>query len=200
MEVRPLEPSEAGLVAQWLASEDIAKWLDLGDGGTVSPLGLKIMMKKESNVFWTYTADDSDAPIGLVALSGINRKHQSAMFWAFMGEQGLVSRGYTSRASRKLLRHAFEVLGLRSVHAWVAEVNHPCLRMVSKLGFREMGRQRDCHLLDGRYVDRLWFDIVAAELREQNGEIGCTAADWIVMAGQTDAIHSLDCQRYSDGS
>jgi RimJ/RimL family protein N-acetyltransferase len=51
------------------------------------------------------------------------------------------------------------------IQTWVAEGN-PSLRLVERLGFRFVGRQRRCHYIDGRPHDRLLYDLLASEHRE----------------------------------
>jgi RimJ/RimL family protein N-acetyltransferase len=60
---------------------------------------------------------------------------------------------------------AFRDLGLHSVNTWSVDLN-PSLRTIERLGFRFIGRQRQCHFIDGRLYDRLLFDLLASEHRE----------------------------------
>ena len=49
----------------------------------------------------------------------------------------------------------------------IQEGNRGLMRAVDKfehrLGFKFIGRQRRCHVVDGRVCDRLWFDLLASE-------------------------------------
>jgi RimJ/RimL family protein N-acetyltransferase len=65
-----------------------------------------------------------------------------------------------------LLTLAFAELGLRAVNAWTVEINVPAQRVLERLGFRYIGRQRQCHCIDGQSYDRLLFDLLATEHRE----------------------------------
>jgi RimJ/RimL family protein N-acetyltransferase len=47
--------------------------------------------------------------------------------------------------------------------------SNPSLRSLQRLGFRYVGRLRQCHMIDGRLHDRLLFDLLAAE-HEELGE------------------------------
>jgi RimJ/RimL family protein N-acetyltransferase len=59
---------------------------------------------------------------------------------------------------------AFRDLGLHAVNTWAAEHN-PSLRTIERLGFRFVGKLRQCHYIDGRPYDRLLFDLLASEHR-----------------------------------
>ncbi|HEU4644026.1 MAG TPA: GNAT family protein, partial [Burkholderiales bacterium] len=54
---------------------------------------------------------------------------------------------------------------LNVIQTWVAEGN-PSQRLVERLGFRFVGRQRSSHAVDGRPCDRLLYDLLASEHRE----------------------------------
>ena len=60
---------------------------------------------------------------------------------------------------------AFGDLGLHTINTWAVEHNQS-VRVIERLGFRFIGRQRQCHYIDGRLYDRLLFDLLASEHRE----------------------------------
>ena len=159
-------PTVVELAAGWLARKENYQWLDFGDGRQlVTPALLKIMAQRDAHFMRVYTGDRDDAPIGIVGLNSVNRTFGSATLWAVAGEKSFSNRGYVSLASSKLLTLAFQDLGLRTVNTWIVDGN-PSLRSLRRLNFRFIGRQRQCHLIDGRPHDRLLFDLLAAEHRE----------------------------------
>jgi len=87
------------------------------------------------------------------------------MFWGVCGDKSFRSRGFSNFASSKLMTIAFRDLGLHSVNTWAVEHNQS-IRVIERLGFRLIGRQRQCHEIDGRLYDRLLFDLLASEHRE----------------------------------
>lgn len=158
-------PQLIELVAGWLARKDIYQWLDFGGGRQiVTPALLKVMTQRSSHFMRVYTNDD-DVPIGIVALNSVDPTHGTGTLWGATGEKEFRSRGYATFASSKLLTLAFTELGLRSVNTWTVAHN-PSVRAVERLNFRYVGRQRQCHCMDGRVCDRLLFDLLADEHRE----------------------------------
>lgn len=81
------------------------------------------------------------------------------------GEKSFRNRGYSTIASSKLMTLAFRDLGLHTINTWAVEHNRS-VRIIERLGFRFVGRQRQCHGIDGRMYDRLLFDLLASEHRE----------------------------------
>lgn len=166
MTLLPLDtPERIALAAQWLAQKENYQWLDFGNGGeAISPMLLKIMAQRDAHFLRLYTAPDG-TPIGIAALNNVDRRFRSAVFWGAAGDKSFRSRGWGTLAGSKFLTLAFRELGLNVIQTWVAEGN-PSQRLVERLGFRFVGRQRQCHAIDGRPCGRLLYDLLAAEHRE----------------------------------
>jgi len=159
----PLDtPDLIELVASWLARKENYQWLDFGGGRqVVTPALLKVMTQRESHCLRAYT-DEDDTPIGIAGLNSVDRTFKTATLWGATGEKSFRSRGYATFAGSMILTLAFRDLGLRAINTWVVE-NNPSLRLVQRLGFRPIGRQRQCHYIDDRVYDRLFFDLLATE-------------------------------------
>ena len=167
MRLLPLDtPEVLDLVASWLTRKENYQWLDFGNGRQiVTPTLLKIMAQRETHLMRVYMGGQEDVPIGIVGLNSVDRTFGTATLWAVAGEKSFRARGYVSLASSKLLTFAFRDLGLHAVNTWIVE-NNPSLRSLERLNFRFIGRQRQCHVIEGRPYDRLLFDLLAAEHRE----------------------------------
>ncbi len=171
MKLLPLDtPEVLELVTNWLTQKENYQWLDFGNGRQViTPALLKIMAQRDTHFMRAYTSDRDDAPIGIVGLNSVDRSFKTATFWGASGEKSFRNRGYSTLASSRLMTLAFRDLGLRAVNTWAVEHN-PSLRTIERLGFRLIGRQRQCHYIDGRPHDRLLFDLLAAEHQELHEE------------------------------
>jgi len=163
MKLLPLDsPELIELVAGWLGKYDNYKWLDFGTGvQQITPITLKIMSQRNIHVFRVYTADDDDLPIGVVGLTNVDRNFKTASLWAVLGNKRY--GGSTRHACHQMLTLGFTELGLRAINAWTVETNTPAQRCLEHLHFRYIGRQRQCHYIDGRPLDRLLFDLLATE-------------------------------------
>jgi len=47
----------------------------------------------------------------------------------------------------------------------VMEFNATAIHVYQKVGFREIGRRRECHWMGGRLWDMVYMDILASEFR-----------------------------------
>lgn len=165
MKLLPLESADLiALVAGWLARKDNYQWFDFGDGRhLVTPALLKVMLQRDTHFLRAYTSEDG-TPIGIAALNGVDRRNGTATLWGATGEKSFASRGYATFAGSRFLTLAFREFGLHAINTWVVDGN-PSRRLVERLGFRFIGRQRECHRIDGRCYDRLFYDLLASEHR-----------------------------------
>ena len=154
------------LVAAWLNDPVNAKWLDFGDGRrSVTPEWLKMATQRGVLAVHVFETEEG-TPVAVAALDNINRHFRSATYWTVLGDKRFARLGYATRATRDMLTVGFEELGLHSINTWIVEGN-PSVAVARNAGFLPAGRQRQCHFTDGRPYDRLWFDILASEHKEQ---------------------------------
>jgi RimJ/RimL family protein N-acetyltransferase len=167
MNLKPIDtPDLVRTVAAWLGARENYQWLDFGNGRQIlTPEWLRIQTQRETELIRVYTDGDGNAPVGVVGLTGMDRHFRTARIWVVAGEKGFAVRGLATRAASRLLTHAFGPLALHAVNTWIVEGN-PSQRIAERLGFTFIGRQRQCHLLDGVLRDRLWFDLLSSEHRE----------------------------------
>lgn len=165
--ITPERPEHFELIADWLARDENHQWLDFGQGVQVlTAASLKIMTQRKIQFIRIYTAEEDDAlPVGVVGLSNVDTRFKTATVWIVLGEKRHGGRA-SARAVSRLLTLGFEELGLEALNAWTVETNAPARRLMERLGFRYIGRQRCCHYLNGRPLDRLWYDLLKSEHRE----------------------------------
>jgi RimJ/RimL family protein N-acetyltransferase len=167
VQLKPLDsPALLGLAAEWLSLKENYQWLDFGDGRQlVGAEWLKIAMQRGSYVLRVFTSDVDDTAIGVVGLSNVNPHFKTANIWVVLGDRSYAGQGYATRATSRMLTLGFAELGLEAIHTWIVEHN-PSIHVARRVRFRPIGRQRQCHYIDGHAYDRLWFDLLASEHEE----------------------------------
>lgn len=186
MMLRPLlATADFELAASWLQREDDGEHVDLGNGyQRVTPTLLRFMAQRDTHFIRLYAMRGDGRPGGIAALSNLDRSMRTGTLWVVAGERSFRHGGWAQVAASRLLTLAFRELGLHSVNTWVVE-HSPCRRGVTRLGFRLIGRQRQCHFADGRSFDRLLFDLLASEHREitHPGHSATTTIELTLAAG-----------------
>jgi RimJ/RimL family protein N-acetyltransferase len=122
-----------------------------------------------------------------VALSNVDRHMRTGTLWGVAGDKSFRCRGWASLAASRLLTLAFQELGLHSVNTWIVAHN-PSQRGAVRLGFRYVGRQRQCHFIHGQPYDRLLYDLLASEHRELDRPAARLPAGGATLRPRTAAI------------
>lgn len=165
-----VESTEVATVYSWLSDPQNNQWLELDMANIGSPSQLKTLLNSDAHYVRLFKATPEGDALGLVGLSNINRTLGTAMPWCVLNSDSHAGKFYMIRALSKLLQIAFDEMGLRSLHAWTVENNAPSVRLLRYAGFRYIGRQRRCHMINGRVLDRLWFDLLDFEYRERTAQ------------------------------
>jgi RimJ/RimL family protein N-acetyltransferase len=163
--IEELVPEHFELVASWLSKGEINRWLTAEwRSRVVTTTVIAMAVRNRRNRLFLVRCDSR--PCGLAALADFDVGDRTAMVWYALGDEAVSGRGITSDAVAQLARLCFDRLRLASVYAWIMEGNAASKRVLQKAGFREAGRIRHAASLDGRQVDRIYFDLIAGELRQ----------------------------------
>jgi RimJ/RimL family protein N-acetyltransferase len=107
--------------------------------------------------------------VGTCALSQLDADNGSALFHITIGEIDAWGQGYGTEATRLMLGHAFDTLGLHRISLSVFEFNERAIRAYRRCGFHVEGRAREAILRDGRRWDEITMSILAHEWRAARG-------------------------------
>jgi len=162
--IEELIPDYFELVARWLSKAEINRWLTSEWRDRVVNAAL-IAMAVRNRKNRLFLVRYNGQPCGLIALADIDMADKTAMMWYVLGEQTLSGRGITSDAVGQLARLSLDQMGLASVYAWTMEDNTGSKRVLQKAAFREAGRIRCAASSAGHQVDRIYFDLIAAEIQ-----------------------------------
>ena len=106
---------------------------------------------------------DGDRLIGTCALSQLDRDNGSALFHITIGEKDMWGAGYGTEATRLMIGHAFEGLGLHRVALTVFAFNERAVRSYRSVGFLVEGRAREAIWREGRWWDEISMSILDSD-------------------------------------
>ena len=101
--------------------------------------------------------------IGVCGLEGIDHRVRSAGLGIWIGKP-FWDQGYGADAVRTLCRFGLREMNLQRIGLAVYESNPRGIRAYQKVGFREEGRRRRAHFVDGRHIDVIVMGLLADEL------------------------------------
>jgi RimJ/RimL family protein N-acetyltransferase len=160
--IEELQADDLSLVAMWLSRNEINRWLTSEwRNRVVSTTVLAIALRNPKNRFFLVRCNGQAC--GLAALADIDLADRTAMVWYFLGDSAFSKRGIGSEAVKQLVRKSFQELKLQSLYAWIMEDNAASANLLHNVGFREAGRIRQASSSNGCQVDRIYFDLIAAE-------------------------------------
>ena len=106
--------------------------------------------------------------VGEVVLNEWEEADASVNFRILVGPRGR-DRGLGTEATRLVLAHAFETLGLHRVSLEVYDFNPRARRTYDKVGFVQEGVRRDALRFDGGWVDSVLMAVLEDEWRQHRG-------------------------------
>ena len=164
----PFDPNDTTIHEKW------AQWMNDsvvsdGFGGHSNLVSLttakKTVQELEGHRF-TIVLLEGDTLIGQISLHNIDHLNRNAFFGLAIGEAEHRGKGYGTEALRLVLNYGFNTLNLHNIMLSVDADNIAAVNCYKKLGFKESGRRREWVFKNGKYVDKLYMDLLAREFLE----------------------------------
>lgn len=161
--IRDLGHSDFDTVAGWLSTPEINTWLtsEWRSVAVTPTLVAAVAMNRHNRL---YLATCGGEPCGVVALGQLDESDRSAAVWCALGDLRLRGRGIMGKALGLLVHEAFVELCLRSLNASIMATNVASIRLFEKSGFRRVGSIRYGVVSDGKWVDRVVFDLIPEDV------------------------------------
>ncbi len=120
---------------------------------------------KNNNMTFAIINLETDEIIGNCGLMNINQKDRFGEVGIFIGDEKNRSNGYGAEALRLLLDFGFNYQNLNNIMLGVMSFNERAIACYKKIGFKEIGRRRECYFLNGKYYDKIYMDMLAREFK-----------------------------------
>jgi RimJ/RimL family protein N-acetyltransferase len=109
-----------------------------------------------------------DECVGEVVLNDLDAANASCGFRIALTGPHVYGRGYGSEATRLILAHAFEDVGLHRVELEVYAFNERAIHVYRQAGFTVEGVRREALRWDGRYHDALLMSLLDHEWHDRH--------------------------------
>jgi RimJ/RimL family protein N-acetyltransferase len=114
-----------------------------------------------SRISWVVEA--SGSLVGVAFLHSLDEGDSKARFAIGLFSPTDTGQGYGTEATRLVLSHAFESMGLHRVDLRVLAFNEGAIASYRKCGFVEEGRERQSCRFDGQWYDDIIMGILSSE-------------------------------------
>ena len=167
--LRPLARRDVPLLLRWTNDPGVRHWLHRSESPPatleLAQARVEEMRRDPRTLAWCIEA--GGRPIGDVRLLEIDTTHGRAELGIAIGEKDSWDRGYGTDAIRRVLRFAFQELGLRRVWLITDADNARGIRCYQKCGFVQEGFLRGHRLRYGRPLDMLAMGVLREEWEAQ---------------------------------
>ena len=148
--------------AEWMNDKAVADNYG-GTNSLVSPAGAKKTLEELKGYRFAIVLIDGDVLIGHISLHDIDHLNRNAFLGVFIGDGERRNNGYGTEAVRLALGYGFNTLNLNNIMLSVHADNFAAISCYKKAGFREAGRRREWIFKDGKYIDKIYMDLLARE-------------------------------------
>ena len=163
--LRRPEPQDVQDIVAWLAEPAMNQWFDFGLGKqALSAPAVQLMLESARHRLRVFGQRGQHCASGVAAVSELHHAFGIGSFWVLRDSHRPACQDMTFLASRNVLSQAFHLDRLHSISAWAVETNVRSQRLLKRLGFREIGTQRACHIIGHARCGRLLYDLLPEEL------------------------------------
>jgi RimJ/RimL family protein N-acetyltransferase len=174
VQLRPFEDEDAPILADWINDPEIRKLVLSRFAKSVKDERewLATMSAKETpprNIVFGVELKRDRKLIGSIGLHTIDWVQRRAMTGILIYPTAFRGKGYGTEAKNLMLDYAFGELGMLSLWALAIEGNEASIRGLEKQGYKRSGVFRKSTLVQGVWVDSIYFDILREEWEELRG-------------------------------
>ena len=118
---------------------------------------------KENQYVFAIVKKETDELIGNCSIINISHKNRIGTLGIMIGEEENRNKGYGQETLKLLLDYGFNYLNLNNIGIDVLSFNERAVACYKKLGFKEIGRRRETHYINGKYYDHIMLDMLSRE-------------------------------------
>jgi RimJ/RimL family protein N-acetyltransferase len=169
--VRSLKPSDATALLPIKNDPEIGRLVG-ATSRTYTPAEMDDWVKRHrqaTDEAFFVIADATDTAVGHVALYEIDPVNRSAELGILLGAKQVWGQGVGTRATRFIVEHGFDELGLRRIYLEVLDTNARARSIYEKLGFVVEGRLRQHQLKNGAFIDVIVMGLFPHEYQRADG-------------------------------
>jgi ribosomal-protein-alanine N-acetyltransferase len=169
----PIEETDAETFAKWINDPEMRDYLAVrfpmslqGEKDWIAGLAAKGLPR---NIVFAIERRKDSKHIGSVGLHQIDWVHRRATTGSLICPAAMRRKGYATEAKNLLLDYAFGELGMHSIWAIAMEENVPSCRALEKQGYQKNGIFRKAHLVKGKRVNAIYYDILLEDWERLRG-------------------------------
>lgn len=129
-----------------------------------------VLQKEDQHRGFVIADLETEAYIGQIDLFKFDWKNRTAEMGIVIGSRSLRGKGYGTEAIRVLQKFVFDRLNMNRLQLEVHDFNEAAIRCYNRCGFREEGRMRERHFVNGHYSDTVLMAILRSDYMKLTAE------------------------------
>jgi ribosomal-protein-alanine N-acetyltransferase len=161
--LRPPRPEDAALMITWFEDFEITRNLKRQHPPTLEEEKewIEQMGRDPNAVIWM--VEFEGRPVGNTGIRNIDWKNGSGRTGTIIGDKSVWGRGLGRELMQLRCEYAFMQLPLRKLKSAYLEGNEASARAQKAAGYREVGRWRQDHFVDGQWRDHILTEVLREE-------------------------------------
>ncbi|ULQ58598.1 GNAT family N-acetyltransferase [Brucepastera parasyntrophica] len=164
----PMDTEDADLYAQWLNDLSVVRNTSMSSKVITKENEKDILRQLSQEHNYGIIDMETDELIGSCGLMDIDSINRTCETGIMIGNSRYWDRGYGTESLYLLIDYAFKYLTINNILLRVFSFNERAVRCYKKLGFREIGKRRNAVILEMKYHDIIFMDLLPEDFyREQ---------------------------------
>jgi len=159
----PMDVEDAEIYVKWLNDFNVTDGLGTSCLITSLKSEKEWLMNNSNQYQFAIVRLEDDKLIGSCGIQEIDQLRQCAEVGLFIGDDENRNKGYGKEVLNLLIDYGFDYLNLNNIMLKVFSFNERAIHCYKKVGFKEIGRRRQCYYLKGRFHDSIYMDIIKEE-------------------------------------
>ena len=166
--LRPPRPDDADSMIKWFEDAEVTRFLEFRfpPGIEFEREWLAKMATDPNEIFWVI--EHEGRAVGSTGIHRIDWKHGIGTTGTAIGDKTAWGKGLGGEVMRLRAEYAFTQLPLRKLKSGYYEGNEASAKAQAAAGYREVGRWRQEHFIDGRWIDHILTEVLREDWVKSN--------------------------------
>ena len=165
----PMMVEDAKIYCKWMNDSAVTDGLNKTKDVTTLENEIEYIEKvnKSGDYAFSIVKKENDELIGSCSFHQIDWPSRAATVGIQIGEEKERGKGYGQDVLKDLLDYGFNELGFHNIQLGVYSFNEQAIECYKKVGFKEVGRNREVRWHDGKWHDGITMDILEDEFNKK---------------------------------
>lgn len=169
--LKPVMLKHATVLLKWFKDKENVKYMSSiirYEKHTLKSIenDIKTSDPRFERLFMVYLKGKKD-PIGHAGIDDLDFDDKRGEIFFLIGDRKEQGKGYGKEIVKLLLKYGFKQLHFHSIFASAVIVNISSQKILERSGFRKIGVRRGYNLINGKFLDEVFYDITIDDYKRE---------------------------------